>query len=165
MQASMQDVEPSEEALRVLHKTIDAVGQMTEDLRFNTAISQMMVFVNELTGMDVKPRSVLEQFIKLLAPYAPHMAEEIWARLGHKETIAYVDWPVADEKYLAEDLISLAVQVNGKLRDQLEVPADITEDAIREMIDHRPKLEAHLEGKTIVKMIYVPGRLVSLVVK
>ncbi len=165
LQGALQDVEPSEKALRLLHKTIDAVGSMTDDLRFNTAISQMMVFVNEMTNMDVKPRSVLEQYIKLLAPYAPHLAEEIWSRLGHTETIAYASWPIAEEKYLVEDMITVAVQVNGKLRDQMDVPADISEEEIRKMIGGRPKLESHLDGKTIVKMIYVPGRLVNLVVR
>lgn len=161
----VQDVEPNEETLKILHKTIDAVSEMTEDLRFNTAISQMMVFVNEMTNMDTRPRSVMEDFVKLLAPYAPHMGEELWSRLGHDDTVAYADWPVADEKYLADDTITVVIQVNGKVRDQLDVPADITEDKIRQMIDGREKLAPHIEGKTIVKLIYVPGRLVSLVVK
>ncbi len=161
----VQDVEPNEETLKILHKTIAAVSDMTEDLRFNTAISQMMVFVNEMTNMEMRPRSVMEAFVKMLAPYAPHISEELWMRLGNTDTVAYADWPVADEKYLADDTITVVVQVNGKVRDQLEVPADITQDEIRQMIGGREKLEAHLEGKTIVKMIYVPGRLVSLVVK
>lgn len=161
----LQDVEPNEESLKILHKTIAAVSEMTEDLRFNTAISQMMVFVNEMTNMEIRPRSVMEAFIKLLAPYAPHMTEELWNRLGNTDTVAYAAWPVADEKYLVDDTITVVVQVNGKVRDQLDVPADVTEDQIRQMIDGREKLEAYLAGKTIVKLIYVPGRLVSLVVK
>ncbi len=161
----VQDVQPNEETLKILHKTIDAVSTMTEDLRFNTAISQMMVFVNELTNMELRPRSVMEAFIKLLAPYAPHMTEELWNILGHEGTIAYESWPVADGQYLVDEMITVVVQVNGKVRDQLDVPADVTEEKIRQMIGGRTKLEAHLEGKTIVKMIYVPGRLVSLVVK
>ncbi len=162
---ALQYVEPSEDDLRLLHKTIDAVTRMTEDLRFNTAISQMMVFVNEMTNMEVRPRTVLEQFLKLLAPYAPHMTEEIWSRLGHHETIAYESWPAVEEKYLVEDVITVAVQINGKLRDQMQVPVDIVEEEIRQMIGGRDKLEPYLVGKTIVKMIYVPGRLVNLVVK
>jgi leucyl-tRNA synthetase len=161
----VQDVEADDATLKLLHKTIDAVTEMTEDLRFNTAISQMMVFVNEMTNMEMRPRWVMEQFVKLLAPYAPHMTEELWSRLGHDQTIAYESWPVADAKYLVDDMITVAVQVNGKLRDQMDVPADITEDEIRAMIDGREKLKSHLEGKTLVKLIYVPGRLVSLVVK
>ncbi len=161
----VQDVEPNEETLKLLHKTIDAVSEMTEDLRFNTAISQMMVFVNEMTNMDVRPRSVLEDFYKLLAPYAPHMTEELWNLLGHDGTIAYESWPVADKKYLVDETVTVVVQVNGKVRDQMDVPVDITEEEIRQMIGSREKLESHLDGKTIVKVIYVPGRLVSLVVK
>ncbi len=161
----VQDVEPNEETLKLLHKTIDAVSEMTEDLRFNTAISQMMVFVNEMTNMDVRPRSVLEDFYKLLAPYAPHMIEELWNLLGHDGTIAYESWPVADKKYLVDETVTVVVQVNGKVRDQMDVPVDITEEEIRQMIGSREKLESHLDGKTIVKVIYVPGRLVSLVVK
>ncbi|MCK9996974.1 MAG: leucine--tRNA ligase, partial [Candidatus Krumholzibacteria bacterium] len=122
LDARVVDAEPGEDTLRVLHKTIDAVTVMTEDLRFNTAISQMMVFVNEMTSLEVRPRSVLEQFVLLLAPYAPHMAEELWSRLGHSGTLSFETWPTADPRYLVEDLITVVVQVNGKVREQLEVP-------------------------------------------
>lgn len=162
---ALQDVEPTEVQLQLLHKTIDAVSQMTEDLRFNTAISQMMVFVNEVTSMDVRPRTMLEDFLKLLAPYAPHMAEELWERLGNEGSIAYVKWPEADEKYLVADTMTLAVQVMGKLRDTIEVPAEVTEEDIRAILPERDKLKPYLEGKQIVKLIHVPGRLVNLVVK
>ncbi len=162
---SVQDVAPNEESLRILHKTIDAVTTMTEELRFNTAISQMMVFVNEMTSQEERPRSVLEAFALLLSPYAPHMAEELWAKLGHTGTLAYERWPAADEKYLAEDLITIAVQVNGKVREQLQVPADIDAEAIKEMATGSEKVQTWVADKTIVKVIYVPGKLVSVVVK
>jgi leucyl-tRNA synthetase len=165
LQPQIQDVEPTEESLRVLHKTIDAVTTMTEDLRFNTAISQMMVFVNEMTNMEVRPRSVVETFVLLLAPYAPHLAEEIWSRLGHDTTLTYEQWPDADPQYLAEDLITVVVQVNGKVRDQLEVPADIAQDQIIAQALATEKIQGWVEGKTIVKQIYVPGKLVNLVVR
>ncbi len=163
--APVQDVEPDEEALRVLHKTIDAVTTMTEDLRFNTAISQMMVFVNEMIQREVRPRAVLEQFVLLLAPYAPHLAEEIWRRLGHEQSLTDAPWPVADPAYLVDDTITVAVQVNGKLRDTVEVPADIDQDGIREVVVAREKMQTWLEGKQVVKFIYVPGKLVNLVVR
>jgi len=118
LDARVVDAEPGEDTLRILHKTIDAVTVMTEDLRFNTAISQMMVFVNEMTSLELRPRAVLEQFVLLLAPYAPHMAEELWGRLGHSGTLSYETWPVADPQYLVEDLITVVVQVNGKVREQ-----------------------------------------------
>ncbi len=162
---AVQDVAPDDELLRVLHRTIDAVTTMTEDLRFNTAISQMMVFVNELNQREVRPRSVLETFVLLLAPYAPHLAEEIRSRLGHAGTLAYEPWPAADPQYLVQDLVTVVVQVNGKVRDQLEVEADADKDTVIARAKAAPKIVPWLEGKTLVKEIYVPGKLVSLVVK
>jgi leucyl-tRNA synthetase len=161
----VQDVAPGEDSLRILHKTIDAVTTMTEDLRFNTAISQMMVFVNEITQLQVKPRAVLEPFVLLLAPYAPHLAEELWSRLGHSESVAYESWPVADPAYLIQDMITVVVQVNGKVRDQLEVATDAPEQDVKEAALGSAKVAQWTEGKQIVKTIYVPGKLVSVVVK
>jgi leucyl-tRNA synthetase len=163
--ATVQDVAPDQATLRVLHKTIDAVTSMTEDLRFNTAISQMMIFVNEMTSLTVRPRGVLEQFAILLAPYAPHMAEELWARLGHDTTLAYQPWPAADPQYLVEDLVTVVVQVNGKVRDQLQVTRDIGQDEMKALALGSGKVQVWTDGKTIVKTIYVPGKLVSVVVK
>ncbi len=162
---SVQTTEPDEATLRVLHRTIDAVTSMTEDLRFNTAISQMMVFVNELNQLAVRPRAVLETFVLLLAPYAPHLAEELWAQLGHQRSLAYEPWPVADPRYLVDDTVTVVVQVNGKLRDQIEVPADAAKDAVIAQARATGKIVPWLEGKTVVKEIFVPGKLVSLVVK
>jgi len=165
LDARVVDAEPGEDTLRILHKTIDAVTVMTEDLRFNTAISQMMVFVNEMTSLELRPRAVLEQFVLLLAPYAPHMAEELWGRLGHSGTLSYETWPVADPQYLVEDLITVVVQVNGKVREQLSVPAEIGQDEIIAQALASEKVQSWTEGKTVVKTIYVPGKLVSVVVK
>ncbi len=162
---AVQDVQPDVATLRVLHKTIDAVTTMTEDLRFNTAISQMMVFVNEMTALEVRPRAVLESFALLLSPYAPHLAEELWAKLGHTGTLAYESWPAADQEYLVEDLITVAVQVNGKVRAQLQVAADIDPEQVKEKALAHEKVQSWTEGKTVVKTIYVPGKLVSVVVK
>ena len=163
----MQDVEPGEDALRILHKTIDAVTTMTEDLRFNTAISQMMVFVNEMTAAArCGPRAVLEPFVLLLAPYAPHLAEELWSRLGHDETLAYEPWPVADPQYLVErhDHRGGAGQRQGAR------PARGAGRRRPRTTSRTPPWPARrsqpwLEGKEIVKTIYVPGKLVNLVVK
>ncbi len=161
----VQDVQPDEELLRLLHKTIHAVTAMTEDLRFNTAISQMMVFVNEVTGRRARPLAVLEPFVLLLAPYAPHLAEELWSKLGHEETLTYASWPTYDERYLVEDLITVVVQVNGKVRDQLEVAADADPEDVKAAALASAKIRKWTEGKQIVKTIYVPGKLVSVVVK
>ncbi len=165
LDARVLDAEPQKDSLRILHKTIDAVTTMTEDLRLNTAISQMMVFVNEMTQLDVRPRSVLEKFLLLLAPYAPHLAEELWSRLGHADTLTYEDWPVADPAYLVQDMITVVVQVNGKVRDQLEVQADASEEDVKEAALGSEKIARWTEGKQIVKTIYVPGKLVNVVVK
>ena len=165
LDARVQDIEPQKDSLQVLHKTIDAVTRMTEDLRFNTAISQMMVFVNEMTQLQTRPRAVLEQFVLLLGPYAPHLAEELWSRLGHPDTMTYEAWPVADPAYLVQDMITVVVQVNGKVRDQLEVPADASEEDVKEAALGGKKVAQWTEGKQIVKVIYVPGKLVSVVVK
>jgi len=165
LDARVQDVDPQEDSLRILHKTIDAVTTMTEELRFNTAISQMMVFVNEMTQLDVRPRSILEQFVLLLGPYAPHMSEELWSRLGHVDTMAYEVWPVADPQYLVQDMITVVVQVNGKVREQLEVQADASDEDVKEAALGSEKIAQWTAGKQIVKTIYVPGKLVNVVVK
>jgi leucyl-tRNA synthetase len=138
---------------------------MTEELRFNTAISQMMIFVNEMNQKATRPREVMERFILLLAPYAPHIAEEIWERLGHERTLAYDAWPQADERYLARDTVTVVVQVNGKLRDSHELPADMDEARVKEIALASERLQPWIAGKTIVKAFYVPGKLLNLVVK
>jgi leucyl-tRNA synthetase len=150
---------------RALHKCIDQVTQMTEDLRFNTAISQMMIFTNEMNGRATRPRAVLEPFVLLLAPYAPHLAEELWSRLGHERSLTYEPWPVADPCWLVRDTVTVVVQVNGKLRDQLEVAADADPEQVKEMALASPKIRQWTDGKQVVKVICVPGKLVSVVVK
>jgi leucyl-tRNA synthetase len=138
---------------------------MTEDLRFNTAISQMMIFVNEMTPREVRPRAAMESFVRLLAPYAPHLAEELWEMLGGTEPLVFAAWPEADPAYLVEETITVVVQINGKVRDQLEVAADAPEDTVKEAALASEKVRQWLEGKELKKAIYVPGKLVSLVVK
>ncbi len=162
---AIQDITPDEAALRALHKTIDAVTHMTANLRFNTAISQMMVFVNEMTPREVRPRAVLETFVLLLSPYAPHLAEELWRGLGHDDTPAYEAWPEADPLYLVAETYTLVVQVNGTLRDRLEVPVDASEEIVIEMVHGSEKLQPWLEGKSVAKTVFVPGKLVNFVVR
>jgi leucyl-tRNA synthetase len=134
------------------------------DLRFNTAISEMMVFVNEATKAQQVPRPWFEMFVKILSPFAPHIAEELWQRLGHRATIAYQPWPVADESKLARDTLVIAVQVSGKLRSQIEVPQAATEATILAAAKADDKIQPFLAGKAIKREIYVKGRLVNLVV-
>ena len=149
---------------RALHAAIKKVTQSVTDLRFNTSIAEMMVFVNEATKATSIPRAWFEMFVKILSPFAPHIAEELWQRLGHTTSIAYAPWPAHDESKLAGDTMVIAVQVSGKLRSQIEVPLDATEAAILAAAKADDKVQAFLAGKAIKREIYVKGRLVNLVV-
>ncbi len=149
---------------RTLHAAIKKVTTAVADLRFNTAISEMMVFVNEATKAPSIPKPWFEMFVKILSPFAPHVAEEMWQRLGHTTTIAYEPWPAHDEAKLARDIMVIAVQVMGKLRSQIEVPLDATEATILAAAKADDKVVPFLEGKAIKREIYVKGRLVNLVV-
>jgi leucyl-tRNA synthetase len=162
---AVQQTAPTDEQNRVLHKTIAAVTADVEHLEFNTAIARMMEFTNFFTKETVRPREAMEKLVLLLSPLAPHLAEELWQILGHEKTLAYQPWPVADPRWLKEDTIEIPVQVNGKLRGKVTVPAGSdqhTIEAASRADEHVAKL---IEGKTIVKVIIVPGRLVNFVVK
>lgn len=138
----------------------------TEGLRFNTAISAMMEFINEATKWDSLPREALETFAKVLAPYAPHLAEELWSgALGYPESLAYEPWPEADEALLVESSITLPVQVNGKMRGTVEVAANAAEEEALEAGRALPSVQKFLEGKKVAKVIFVPGRILNLVAK
>jgi leucyl-tRNA synthetase len=149
---------------RVLHAAIKKVTSAVTDLKFNTAISEMMVFVNEATKAPSIPKAWFEMFVTILAPFAPHLAEEMWQRLGHRESITYAPWPQFDEAKLTKDVMVIAVQVMGKLRSQIEVPLDATEQTILAAAKADEKVVSFLEGKPIKREIYVKGRLVNLVV-
>jgi leucyl-tRNA synthetase len=148
---------------RALHAAIKKVTDSVDQLRFNTAIAEMMVFVNEATKAASVPRAWMETFVKILSPFAPHLAEELWQRLGHADSLAFEAWPAFDQSALAVDTITLAVQIAGKMRGTIEVPADVSEKAAIEAAKADPKIARFLEGKTIRREIYVPGRLVNLV--
>ncbi len=162
---TVQDVPPNEQQLRLLHRTIKAVTEDIEKLSFNTAISRMMEFVNEVGSQPVRPKALLEPFVLLLSPFAPHIAEELWQLLGHEQTLAYEPWPEYDEKYLVEKEIELPVQVNGKLRGRVKVRADADQSTIQQLARQDPNVARHLDGKTVVKVVIVPGRMVNFVVK
>ena len=149
---------------RALHQAIKKVTTAVTDLKFNTAIADMMVFVNEATKATKIPRAWFESFVKILAPFAPHVAEEMWQRLGHTTTIAFEPWPAYDEAKLAKDTIVIAVQVSGKVRGQIEVAAEAAEADILAAAKADEKVKQFLEGKPIKREIYVKGRLVNLVV-
>jgi leucyl-tRNA synthetase len=157
------DDEGDRDLKRALHAAIKKVTEAVDQLRFNTAIAEMMVFVNEATKAPSLPRAFMETFVKILSPFAPHVAEELWERLGHADSLVYEPWPAFDEAALAVDTITLAVQIAGKMRGTIEVPADVSEKAAIEAAKADPKIARYLEGKTIRREIYVPGRLVNLV--
>jgi len=150
---------------RALHKLIKKVGDDVEAMKFNTAIAAMMEFVNTVFKAGSISADQAGRFVLLLAPFAPHIAEELWRRLGHDKSLAGEPWPEYDESMFAQDTVTLAVQVNGKMRGRITVPADASQDACVEAALAEPKVAAAVEGKTIVKKIIVPRRLVNLVVK
>ncbi len=154
---------PDPKLVKVLHRTIKRVTEDTEALKFNTAVSAMMEFVNELTAQDTRPRGLLAPFVLLLAPYAPHLAEELWEKLGHQPTLAYEPWPKHDESLLVESTVTVVVQVNGKLRDRIDVPANMPAAELEKAVLANDRVQAHLAGKQIKKVIVVPGKLVNIV--
>ena len=161
----MQDVAPSEDIERLLHKTIKAVTDDIEKMSFNTAISRMMEFSNALSPLEVRPKSALETLVLLLSPFAPHIAEELWELLGHDSTLAYEAWPTYDAAKLVESEVEVPVQVNGKIRAKIRVPADADNATIEAAARANETIASNLAGKTVVKSIVVPGRLVNFVVK
>ncbi|MDD5261715.1 MAG: leucine--tRNA ligase [Methylacidiphilales bacterium] len=161
----LQDAPPSPAALKVLHQTIRKVTHDIEALQFNTAISQLMIMSNELTQMEVRPRSVIEPFVLLLAPFAPHLAEELWERLGHSRSLSHEAWPVADETYLQESEIELLVQANGKLKGKIKVAVELDPSEYEAAARSHPDFEKWLAGKSVKKVITVPKKLVNLVVQ
>ena len=162
---------PTDDQLRMLHATIKAVTEDIAKLSFNTAIARMMEFVNFFNKQPTRPRACIEPFVLLLSPFAPHIAEQLWQALGHAtsagkpSTLAYEPWPEYDEAYLKQDSIELPVQVNGKVRGKVTVPADADQAAVLAVAKADEKVAGQIEGKTIVKEIVVPGRMVNLVVK
>ncbi|UOF91594.1 leucine--tRNA ligase [Fodinisporobacter ferrooxydans] len=149
---------------RIYHQTVKKVTEDYEGLRFNTGISQLMVFINEAYRTDVLPKSFMEGFTKLLSPIAPHIAEELWEKLGHAKTLAYEAWPTYEESKLVEDEIEIVVQFNGKLKAKLMIPAAATKEQMEELVLSQPSVKEQLEGKSIRKLIVVPGKLVNIVV-
>ncbi len=160
----VSDDAPSREALRALHKTIKKVTEDIEGMRFNTAIAAMMELVNLLTKNGERPRAVVEPLVQLLAPFAPHLGEELWARLGHEGGISYVDWPAYDEALTVDDTITYAVQVNGKVRGQIELAKDVAKDDALAQAQALDNVQRFLEGKTLRRAIFVPGRMINFVV-
>lgn len=149
---------------RVYHQTVKKVTDDYEHLRFNVAISQMMVFINEAYKAEVLPYEYMAGFVKLISPVAPHVAEELWEKLGHGEvSISFEQWPTYDESKLVEDEVEIVVQLNGKVRTKLNIPKDATKEVMEEIAMNDEKVKEGIEGKTVRKVVAVPGKLVNIV--
>ena len=146
-------------------QTVKKVGDDTSSLNFNTAISQMMIFVNELSKFDAIPTAIWTDFVKILSPYAPHLGEELWEKLGNKKSIAYEAWPTYNEDFLKDDTKEIVVMVNGKLRDKFEAAPGSDDETLKTMAFDREGVKKHTDGKEIVKVIVVKDKLVNIVVK
>ncbi|MCC7020690.1 MAG: leucine--tRNA ligase [Ardenticatenales bacterium] len=160
----VSDDAPDAELLRRLHVTIQRVTDDLEDLRFNTAIAALIELNNDLVGRDAVPRDVAVAMVPLLAPFAPHMAEELWSRLGHNSTVLATPWPEHDPRYLKRTTVDVVLQVNGKVRGKLTVAAEMPEAELEALALADPAVAQYSDGKAVVKVVVVPGKLVNIVV-
>lgn len=163
LSSKIKDGDEDKTLEKVYHQTVKKVTEDFEHLRFNTAISQLMVFVNEAYKAQSLPKQYAEGFVKLLAPICPHIGEELWEKLGHEGTISYEAWPAYDEAKLVDDEVEIVVQINGKVRAKLKVPADANKEVLEELAMEEERIKEQISGKTIRKVIAVPGKLVNIV--
>jgi leucyl-tRNA synthetase len=161
----LTDDPPPAELLRTLHKTIRKVTDDTGSLAFNTAIAQMMICVNEMFKEKKLYRAVFEPFILLLCPYAPHLAEELWERMGKEPSVSRQPWPAWDENLAADTEIEVVVQINGKVRSKIQMAAGTEPEELKKAALSAPRIEELTEGKDVVKIITVPDKLVNIVVR
>ncbi|MEP0822006.1 MAG: leucine--tRNA ligase [Ignavibacterium sp.] len=164
VETGLVEIDSDPEFERLFHQTVRKVGEDIEALRFNTAISQMMIFINEAYKLEKKPRQLMEQFVLLLAPFAPHMAEELWQRLGHSASLAAEPWPAYDPEKARMKSIEVVFQVNGKVRSKAQVPAGTPEAELETIALNDANVKRHIDGKRIARKIVVRDKLVNLVV-
>jgi leucyl-tRNA synthetase len=163
LNGSLSGDAPDDEALRALHKLIRRVTEDLEVMKFNTGIAAIFDFVNVMTPRDRRPRAVIEPFLLVLAPFAPHLAEELWSRLGHGQSLAYESWPTFDPAFAHDAMVEVGVQVNGKLKSRLMAAADADESTLERSALADARVMEALQGKTVRKVIVVKGRLVNVV--
>ncbi|NQV07265.1 class I tRNA ligase family protein, partial [bacterium] len=161
----ISDEEPGDDLLRLTHRTIKAVTDDMEHLGFNTAMARFFELNNALVGLQRTPRFVADALVRLLAPFAPHVCEELWHRMGHEDSVAYAEWPEYDDELAARELVTMVVQVNGKVRARIEVPADIGDDEASELALASENVQAHLGGSEPARIIVRPPNLVNIVVR
>jgi leucyl-tRNA synthetase len=162
---AVQNVAPTDEQLRTLHKTIKYVTEDIQRMEFNTAIARMMEFTNFFTKQSIRPREIMENFVLILSPFAPHIAEELWQLLGHDKTLAYEPWPEFNAALTQDAMIEIPVQILGKLRGKVVVPAGSDQATLIAAARAEARIAELLSGKEVVKTIVVPGKLVNFVVK
>jgi leucyl-tRNA synthetase len=158
-----EDIEPSAENLKSLHKTIKKVEEDIENFSFNTSVSTFMICVNELTAQKCTSRVILEALVILVSPYAPHIAEELWEKLGHSGSIATVPFPKFEPKYLVENSKEYPISFNGKMKFTMELPLDLSKEEIETAVMANEKTQQQLAGREPKKVIVVPGKIVNIV--
>jgi leucyl-tRNA synthetase len=162
---SSSNESPQSPLSKLLHKTIKKVTNDTASLDFNTAISQMMIYSNELSKLNSVPPALWEPLVIMLSAYAPHLGEELWENLGHTESVSKASWPIYDENLTVDDEVTVVVQVNGKIREKFNASPDTSTEELEKTARALPGLQKWIEGQTIIKVITVKGKLVNIVVK
>jgi len=157
------DEKATKDELKTLHKTIKKVQEDIENFSFNTSVSTFMIAVNELSGLKCNKREILEPLLVLVSPYAPHIAEELWSKLGHDTSISTAEFPVFEASHLVESTKVYPVSFNGKMRFTLELSLDLSKDEIEAIVMAHEKTQAQLQGRTPKKVIIVPGKIVNIV--
>src|SRR5690606_40493712 len=167
IKSSITNDTPDDKQLKLLHKTIKKVTMDIEDgdMKFNTSIAQMMIFINELYKLESISKEVIEKFVLILAPFAPHLSEELWERFGNRGSVSTVPWPEYDETLAKSDSVVIAFSVNGKMRDKMEMDSDTDEKILEQAALENEKVLKHIFGKNIIKIITVKNRMVNIVVK
>jgi len=163
MEGGVTSGEPAPEQLRILHRAIARVTADIQQLKMNTAIAALMEFVNDAARWEELPRAVAEPLVLLVSPFAPHLAEELWERLGHGKTLACAPWPKVIDRWLKTDTVEIAVQVNGKLRGSICVAADAERETVLAIARKNERVAPHLSGKATQREVYVPGRIINFV--
>lgn len=158
------DVEPSKDELKSIHKLIKKVTEDIEDLSYNTSISAFMICVNELSSLKSKNKQVLETLLKLIAPFTPHLAEELWSKLGYSETILDSVWPKHNEEFLKEDTATYSISFNGKTRFSMEFSSDASNQEIQDAVLSNERSKTYIEGKPVKKVIIIPKKIVNVVI-
>ena len=161
--ARFNDVDPSKEALKTLHKTIKKVEEDIDNFSFNTSVSTFMIAVNELTAQKCTSKAILEPLAILISPYAPHIAEELWNKMGHKDSISTAVFPVFEDKYLVESTKNYPISFNGKMRFTMELSLDLNKEEIEKEVMEYAKTQQQLAGREPKKVIVVPGKIVNIV--